>query len=168
MPVFDGRLLLQIAANYTDALDLQSPNAPINLNRQYNFQDGVGANQANRIWSDTRTIAASSTDTLDLAGVLSDAFGATLTFARVKALFVSAHSTNTNNVIVGGGSNPFVTWVGGAAHTVTVRPGGCFLLIAPDATGYAVTAGTGDILQIANSGGGTSVTCDVVIIGGAS
>jgi len=36
---------------------------------------------------------------------------------------------------------------------------------AADATTYAVTAGTGDLLKVANSAGGTSVTYDIVIIG---
>ena len=39
------------------------------------------------------------------------------------------------------------------------------LLVAPGAAGYAVTAGTGDILKVANSGAGTGVTYDIVIVG---
>lgn len=33
------------------------------------------------------------------------------------------------------------------------------------ATGYAVTAGTADQLKVANSGAGTGVTYDIVIVG---
>lgn len=168
MPVLDARLLLNMAINYTNALDLQTPSAPLAINRQFNFLDGVGANQANRVWSDTRTIAASGTDSLDLAGTLTDAFGATFTLARVKALMIAASPNNANNVVVGAGSNAWSTWLGGTNPTVTVRPGGMLLVVAPDATGYAVTAGTGDILQVANSAGGTSVTYDVIVMGGAS
>jgi hypothetical protein len=45
-------------------------------------------------------------------------------------------------------------------------PGGIFLFVNPGAAGIAtVTAGTGDILRVDNSGAGTTVTFDIVIIG---
>ena len=69
-------------------------------------------------------------------------------------------------MLVGGaGSNGFTSWVGDATDVVKVKPGGALILVAPDATGYAVTAGTGDLLTITNSAGSTSVTYDVVIMG---
>jgi hypothetical protein len=37
--------------------------------------------------------------------------------------------------------------------------------MAPDVTGYVVTGATGDIFQVANSGAGTTVTYNVVIMG---
>lgn len=40
-----------------------------------------------------------------------------------------------------------------------------FLLTAPDANGFGVTANTGDLLKITNSAGGTPVTYTVVLIG---
>ena len=46
-----------------------------------------------------------------------------------------------------------------------MQPGGTLLLVAPNAAGYAVTAGTGDLLKVANSGGSTGVTYDIVIVG---
>ena len=55
-----------------------------------------------------------------------------------------------------------------ASDGLDVKPGGCFLWLAPDATGVAVTAGTGDLINIANSSSGTSVTYDVVIIGASA
>ncbi|MFC8583294.1 hypothetical protein ACFUGD_01775 [Streptomyces sp. NPDC057217] len=141
---------------------------PFGLSRSVSLADGTGAGKADRVWTATRTLAASASEDLDLAGVLTDAFGATVSFAKIKALMVSAAPGNVNNVIVGGASsNGFITWVGGATHTVTVRPGGALALMAgdADATGYAVTAATGDLLKIANSGSGTSVTYSIAIIG---
>lgn len=159
------------SADLTAALDLASGSVPLAIRRAVNLTSGTGAGKADRIFHDRRTLAASATEDLDLAGVLADAFGATLTFARVKLLYVAAAVGNTNNVIVGNAtSNGFVSWVGGAAHTVTVRPGGFLALGAgeADAVGYAVTAGTGDLLKIANSGAGTAVTYDVVLIGASA
>lgn len=162
---FDARLLVQLAANLTSPLDLSSVSAPLPYGKQFVFTDGSGVNQATKMWHDQRTIAPSGTDALDLAGVLVDPFGVAITFARVKGLLISAASGNTNNVVVGAGTNPVTTIMGGTTPTVIVRPGGLFMLVAPDVTAYVVTPATADILQIANSAAGTSVTYDIVVIG---
>ncbi|MDT0306125.1 hypothetical protein RM780_04000 [Streptomyces sp. DSM 44917] len=164
-------LSVSASATLSSALDLTTAEAPLALRRAVALTSGTGAGQADLVFSDRRTLAASASEDLDLAGVLTDALGATVSFARIKGLIISAAAANTNNVIVGGASsNGFVSWVGGATHTVTVRPGATLALIAgqADATGYAVTAGTGDLLHIANSAGSTSVTYDVVLIGASA
>ncbi|MFC8267811.1 hypothetical protein ACFUIZ_19070 [Streptomyces cinereoruber] len=141
---------------------------PFGLSRSVSLVDGTGAGKADRVWTATRTLAASASEDLDLAGTLVDAFGATVSFAKIKALMVSAAAGNTNNVVIGGASsNGFITWVGAATHTVIVRPGGALALLTgeADANGYAVTAATGDLLKIANSGSGTPVTYSIAIIG---
>jgi hypothetical protein len=94
--------------------------------------------------------------------------GNVFTVARLKLIFIRAAAANTNNVVVGGGSNPVINYLGGTTPTVNVRPGGWFMIFSPDATAYAVTAGTGDILQVANSGAGTTVTYDVVLVGSSA
>jgi hypothetical protein len=162
-------IAFDFAAKFVSSLDLQTASAPASLRRSFSLTDGTGLNAANRLWTDRRTLAASATENLDLAAVLTDAFGSAITFARVKALIVSAATANTNNVLVGGAaSNGFINWVGDTSDIVVVRPGGLFALIAPDATGYAVTASTGDILKVANSTSGTSVTYDIAIVGAAT
>lgn len=158
------RIGIDLSSELTAALDLATGTVPLKLSHQYIWPDGTTADKADRIFHDQRTIAASTTEDLDLAGVLVDPFGATITFADVRLILIRAALANTNNVIVGGDANALL-FGGAAAHTVTVRPGGIFLLAARDATAYAVTAGTGDILQVANSGAGTSVVYDVVVIG---
>lgn len=164
-----SRLVARVTATQTSALDLANGSFPLSLASVVDLADGTGAGQADRLFSDRRTLSASGNETLDLAGTLVDAFGATLTFARIKALYIAASSDNTNNVLVGGAaSNGFITWVGDATDVVVVRPGGMLLLAAPDATAYAVTAATGDLLKVANSGSGTSVTYDVVVIGASA
>lgn len=130
------------------------------------FTDGTGANAAKVAFTDERSISASSSENLDLAGGLTDAFGNAITFTKIRGIFVYAASTNTNNVLVGGAaSNTFVNWVSDATDVIVVRPGGMFALIAPDSTGYGVTASTGDILKVANSSSGSSVTYKIGIFG---
>lgn len=162
-------LNLGLSAVQTSAKDLGTARFPIDYAKRLILASGTAANQADQIWSDNRTITASGTDPLDLAGSLVDALGVTLTFARVKGLIVVAAAGNTNDVVIGGAaSNTFINWVGDATDKVKVKPGGILALFAPGPTGYPVTAATGDQLLIANSGAGTTVTYDVVIIGASA
>ncbi len=153
-------------AAYSQALDVGAVQYPLAYGPNYVFTDGSGANQANKLFTDTRTIAASGTDSLDLNGVLLDAFGATLNFTKIRAIIVAADAGNTNDVVVGGAaSNGFVSWVGAATDKVKVKPGGLFMMVAPDVNGLAVTAATADILQVANGGAGSSVNYTITVIG---
>lgn len=163
------RVGVTLDATQYAARDLGTARFPVKYAKALQLATGTGANQADQLWSDTRTIAASGTDPLDLAGSLVDALGTTLTFARVKGLIVYAAAGNVNDVVIGGAaSNTFVGPFVDATDKVKVRPGGLLVLMAPAATAYPVTASTGDQLLIANSGGTTSVTYDVVIIGASA
>ena len=149
--------------------DLSVAHAVLNLQRGFGLANGTGIGQADKIWSDTRTIAPSGTDDIDLAGALTDALGALVTFARVKVMMFYAYSSNVNNLIIGNAAaTQFLSWVGAATHVVNVRPGGLLLLGAPDATAYVAGAGTADLLRVTNSAAGTSVTYDVVLIGASA
>lgn len=168
MPL-DTRVSATVLATATSALDLLAVTAPLNVAKNVVLSNGTGANQADKMFTDQRTLTASSTEDLDLAGTLTDSFGVAITFARIKLIMISAASANTNNVLVGGAaSNGFLNWVSDATDKVVVRPGGLLLLAAPDATAYAVTATTGDLLRIGNSSSGTSVTYDIVLIGSSA
>lgn len=157
-------IAVSIAAPLVNALDLGPAEAKNGLSATYTFTNGTGANQAGQVFADQRTTDDTGED-LDLAGTLTNAFGETITFTAIKAIVIRASSSNTLNVVVGaGGANSFVGWVGDASDTIVIRPGGTFALIAPDATGYAVTAGTGDLLKVAASAAG-NITYDVVIVG---
>jgi hypothetical protein len=163
-------LAVSVAAELTGALDLATADVPLNRKYKTDLANGIGAGNADRIWHDQRQIAASGTDDIDLAGVLTDALGAGVTMARVKAIIIKAADGNTNNLVVGNAtSNGFISWVGASTHTITVRPGTTFALIAGsgDTTCYTVTAGTADLFRVAN-GSGTPVTYDIVIIGCSS
>lgn len=161
--------LLDIAVFYTSptSFDFQTPNGDFRFSRPFALTSGTGVNQGDLVFVDQRTVNASTNDDLDLAGVLTNVFGATVTFARIKGLFVYSNPANTQTFAVGGGSNPFSTWVTGTTPAVTVRPGGLFALTAPDATAYAVTAATADILRIAN-GAGSPITYDILLIGASA
>jgi len=158
-------LLVAINATLEGSNDLGTPSFPLSVSNRDDIANGTGLSQADLIFSDQRTISASGNEDLDLAGSLTDPLGSTLTFATVKAIYVRASSDNTNNVEVKpAASNGFDGPFADASDTLAIPPGGTLLLTAP-VSGWSVTAGTGDLLNIANSGAGTGVTYDIVIIG---
>jgi hypothetical protein len=161
------KIRVELNATQTTPRDTGTATVPHGVSKTIALASGVAAGQADLIYSDTNTLAASGTATLDLAGVLTD-LGSTLTFVKVKALVVTAADSNTNNVVVGGAaSNAFSSMFADATDKLVVRPGGfgAVSVGSGDLNGYAVTAGTGDQLLIANSGAGTSVTYTVAIVG---
>lgn len=153
-----------IKATKTTVGDLVTATYPLDLRTVYDLASGTGANQADLIFSDTRSTNATG-EVLDLDGPLTDNFGNTVTFARIKLMMVKASAANVVNVSVGG--DDWATWAGGTTPTVTVRPGGMLMLVAPDATAYAVTATSADGLKIAASTTGT-VSYDIVLIGASA
>lgn len=135
--------------------------------------NGTGASAARYMYAATLTISASSSTNLDLAGTLTDLWGNTITFTKVKVIYVkNTTTTAATSIRVGGATSAgFANWIGSAgtfntdAPYVSVRNGGAFLLACTDATGYAVTATTADILKITNDDSGASATVDVFIAG---
>jgi hypothetical protein len=114
------------------------------------FSAGAGALQNNNVYAVSRTLGGASED-VDLAGGLTDVFGATLTFAEIKLFGV--HNTGANSITVGAASSN--AWAGllNATGTMTLAPGDFVIFGSPGATGAAVTAGTGDLLKVAGTSG---------------
>lgn len=146
--------------------DLATPKINIPFHADIKWLTGTTANRADLLFADTRTIAASGSENLDLAGALLDPLGATITMATVKAILVRAAAANTNNVHIGNGTSPVAGIFGATADFIVVAPGGAFLWADPD--GVTVTATTADQIGVANSGAGTSVTYDIMIIGASA
>jgi hypothetical protein len=154
-----------VQATFTKSGALSTPKDLLNKSIQKEFANGTGSGQANLIFRDQRTLLTGANETLDLAGALTDPFGATLTFGHVKALIIENTSTARTLTVGGAAANAWETWTS-AGGTVTVPPGGIFSICAP-AAGFAVTAGTGDLLKIANDAG-SSCTYNLIIIGTSS
>jgi hypothetical protein len=168
MPM-SASLSMAASVDLSKALDLTTARDGLAFRRAVQLNDGTGVGKADRVFHDRRTLAASATEDLDLAGVLLDAFGATITFARIKGLFISAAAANTNNVVVGAATNAWATLLS-ATGTLTLRPGASVGAMAgpADTNAYAVTAGTADLLKVANSGAGSTVSYDIVIVGSSA
>jgi len=146
--------------------DLAKTKSEISKEYTYKIADGNGANQADEVFSDTRTLSASANEDIDLNGVLINAFGQTVNFTTIKAFIVHAAKENTNNIsVVAKAPNGWVSPFIAASDGVTLRPDGTLVIINPDGTGMAVTPGTADLLTITNLAGGTSVDYDIILIG---
>jgi hypothetical protein len=163
--MLQSEIIARVKGHLSGAADFGTPRADFDLNADVILKNGIGASQADLIFSDQRVLAASANETLDLAGALLDAIGAAAVFAKVKALLIRAANANVNNVVVGAAAaNPFLGPLGGVTPTITLPPGGFVLLAAPVA-GWAVGNGATDNLKIANSGAGTGVTYDIALLG---
>ena len=158
---------VQIQSTLANTVGLSTATAPISKALTLSLASGTGASQADRIYTESaKSVAASGTYALDLAGSLTDALGGAFTPAKVKCVGVFASSSNTNNVLVGGDTNNVPIFADKTDKAV-VKPGGVFLQCGPG-TGDTVTAGTGDILLFTNSSGGTAVVFDIIVIGTSS
>lgn len=157
-------LTLKLVATLTAVGDLGTPTFPIDNTTRYLWASGTGADQADKMYSDTNTLAASGTLDLDLSGPLSDGLGGTISIVKLKALIVKAAAANTNNVLVSRPATNGVPLFAAAGDAIPVLPGGTVVWISPGA-GITVTPATGDLVTFTNSAGGTGVTYDVIIIG---
>lgn len=160
-----GKVELLIDLKQIKAADLSAPEDRLLLNKRFSFTEGTANGQADVMFHDTRTLAASATENLDLAGALSNAFGNTVTMAEAVLLYIEAAADNVNDVEVGpGASNGLLGPFKDASDRIKIAPGKAALFMA-GAAGWAITAGTGDILFVGNGGSGSSVTYKIVVAG---
>lgn len=154
------------SSTFTGAAGLSRPSDSLDHNNTYSWSNGVAANQADRQYHAQPTLAASASLTLDLAANLTDKFGATITFAKVKKIIVKAALGNTNNVNVTRPATNGVPIFLAASDGIGVPPGGEFVLVAPGLAGIASVVDTSaQDITFTNSGAGTAVTFDVIIEG---
>jgi hypothetical protein len=161
-------LTAYISAALSNPLDLVTGAAPLEYSKKMTWTNGTTIDKADLVFSDTRTITASSNEDLDLAGVLTSIYGATLTFVELKAILIVAAVANTNNVRVTRPASNGVPLFLAASDGIDVPPGGLFFWACPADGKVTVTASTGDLINVANSSSGTSVTYDVVIVGASA
>jgi hypothetical protein len=128
------------------------------IDKTLSFANGTGANQVDIVYVAERSVNSASNDDIDLAGVLTDAFGASITAAELVAVVIVNQqydgTANTTNLTMGGSASGVP---GFTSALWPLSPGGVFEIVSPGAAGLAtVTASTGDILRVANSSGATN------------
>jgi hypothetical protein len=148
----------------TKALDLDTAVDPLLYSIALNLSNGTASGNVSQLWHDQRTLTASSAEDLDFAGSLTNAFGVTLTFVKIKFVLVKASSANTNDVNVQRIATTGIPLFLADGDGIALSPGDFFIYGSP-LVGKTVTATTDDTLTFTNSAGGTSVTYDVIICG---
>lgn len=162
-------ILLRLKATQTGSNDFGNDSFKPTMKKELQTTDGTTANKADILFIDERSVATASNDDIDLAGSLSDAYGATITAAEIVAIFIINEAkdgtANTTDLTIGGATSPFVGFLGGTTPTIgPIKPGGFVMIGAGDAAGIGtVTGGSADELRIANSSGATA-TYQIAIV----
>lgn len=160
---------ITVTANNTNTgTPLVSTSVADNLQRTVtiSLSTGTSADQADRVYQFNETLAASGTRDLDLSGSLTDSLGQTVVFVEVTSIVLINKATVAgSDLLLGAGSNPMVNWVETGGDRVRVKAGGFMALGCRYDPGYAITAGTGDILRITNESGSATVEYDIIIVG---
>jgi hypothetical protein len=144
-----------VSSNHTTAIGLSTVKDDVGYSINKSFSNGSGTTQvADLVYHASRTLASSTAEDLDFYGTLTDAFGTTLNYARIKTIVIE--NTSTSESLTVGGDDNSIPFFDPATATVTIPPSGILCLVGP-LGGFAVTADTGDILQVTNSAGGSTI-----------
>jgi len=126
--------------------------------KSYSNGLSTNLNTVNKFYVHQFELAPEAVQTIDLAGVLTDPFGDSITFGKVRYIYIELvldDTKDSSKIEIGGGSNLFGTFFSlsgtNPVAKLVVQRGGNFQLVSGNGDGYAVTAGTGDILTITNS-----------------
>jgi len=178
---FSGHAIAQFDWVFTNVGDISSPVDNYALKISKALADGDGEDECNQMYLARRILTpATGTDLLDLSGSLVNQFGQTITFSQIKGILIHnlGDPLGTDpetwtvmdgmDLLIGGASSN--AWAaifnGVAASKLVLPPDGVLLLTAPS-VGYTVTAGSGDVLQIAWDGlpSGDDIEYDIVLFG---
>jgi len=138
--------------NGTDdtAAELFSGGQSTKIDGAVEFSNGTGSKQA-EVLGVTELEPGGSAISLDLAGgQLVDSINAAQTFAAVKSLVFYAPAGNSGDVTLD--TTIANGWQAALNGTVTLKPGTAIGLATEDASGYTVTAGTADLVEVSASG----------------
>lgn len=152
-----GRIRINPAITHTGTGTASTLTEVLENTYQWNGTAIIGTNGSaaglNKLWVYSGTIGGGATQSFDLAGGVTNSFGATLTFSRVKLMQICPSNSMANPQTVllrPAHANGFASWQSGTNDGQRVFAGGAWAVMAPTTNAYAVTAGTGDLLEIVN------------------
>lgn len=150
----------------TNVLTLSTGHDKSSLTYTDSLADGTSVDQCKCIYHTQGTIASAGSASIDVSGSLTDMFGNSAVFTKIKGILLinkgiasgsSYTETSGENIIV---STSTLT---AAIHTAPIEPGGCMLFCSPK-VGGPVTASTADLITMTRAGSST-VTYQIVIWG---
>jgi hypothetical protein len=162
-----GQVGLNVQLTDTRSGDLESGSLKTVMQQAWSLTAaGVGADQADLLWSDKRTLAASANEDIDVAGALTSLFGAAV-FVKVKAVVIVSLPANTTNLTVIRQATTGLPFLLADGDGFILGPGDIFLITRRGAAGIAVSAGADDVINVANASG-ASADYYILILGTAS
>jgi hypothetical protein len=166
MTIDSFKVLARIAATFSKDMGdtFDDPDFGLAASQNTTMTDGLGANKLNMCYATTGTLSASGNRDFDLVGSLKTRFGDTISFAKVKLIFVRNLSTTATIRVGGIGATGFVNWISANTAYNRVGPSGLFLLFTPGADGYAAAAGA-DVLRLTNESGAATAAFEIVVAG---
>lgn len=168
-------VVLTLISRMTKALDFSTPADIVTVGQNsfpegsFSLADGNGDGQAQAHFSDLRTVAAGATDSLDLHGSLTGPLGDAFSLVTLRlALIVIKDPLSTKYLRVGpqGVTNAAQLGFGGIGSTVYIEFDR-FQMLERINTGWAITAGTADLLPVKNPSA-VSIDYGVLLIGTTS
>ena len=170
-----AEVTVSVEATAKKSIDLAVPQAVLAAVKRLKFVFGSGADQADQIWWDRRTLPGGGDDGIDMAGGVTNAFGQTITFANIKAIILfnrsdeslDGHTATDAEISFGPSSEanviqgPFKD----VSDAIKVPAGGMFIVTNPAADGWAVTASTADQVYTRNEDGSDEALYDIIVIG---
>lgn len=125
------------------------------VDRQYDLlvPNGTAANQADKLWSDARSLAGTTAEDLDLQ-TLTDANNTALALAEVVAVIIEVGAENNGNLEIEPGASNGWDALFNASQSIELRPGSVAAFYCPTNPAWAVDA-TNKVLNINNLGAGT-------------
>lgn len=160
-----GKITGSLSSIFSKSLDVGSVDATPTLSISDAFTNGTGANKIEAAIIKADSIAASDTEDIDLAGVIADPAGDTVTMTKVKGFLIKNTSTSGDGISIGG---TFISWLGAAGDLVKLPAGASLMVSNPSADGYAVTAGSADIITLTNLDALNAQTYEIEVIGETS
>ena len=157
----DAELLVSIKAREVDAGDVGTKVRITPVDYFLALTDGTGANQAQVVWSDSRTVGTTA-ENLSLLSLADTRNGAAVvvSFTAVKAVFVrNTHATNT--LLIGGSLLGAFPGLPGVSFR-QLSPGGVYLITSPSDAGFSVSS---TLYEARFAGSGGTCTYDIVLIG---
>jgi len=142
-------LVVQLSGSFENPLDNSTVVQPLDYQRQVTVMNGTSTGQSSNYFEDTRTIASSTSEVLNLANLSSNAFGSAISFSRIKCLWMLASSTNSAPLQIGGSTATTFPIFGSSVNTLHLRPGGQLVMQADDGTAYGSTNGNLQVLSTA-------------------
>lgn len=127
------------------------------------FLSGTGTDQADKCWFDSRSLATSATDALDLQ-TQTDLNGTALTLLEVRLLAIKNTGTVTINISPNA-ANGWTAMLTAAADVTALPAGAAIVWLAPkDGAGSAVSA-TNKVFDVINTSASVIATYEIALVG---